>query len=77
MTETEWMDIFAGNLLDLMRDRGYNQAQLADSTGLSQSSISKYLRRSQIPTVRAIVNIAYELDCDVNELMDFGDRIES
>lgn len=76
MTELEWLDIFADNLHDLMQSRGYSQGDLADESGLDQTSISRYLNRRRIPTVRAIVNLAYVLDCNISDLMDFGDRIE-
>lgn len=77
MTETEWLDIFADNLQSLMQERGYTQGDLADETGLDQTTISRYLNKQRIPTVRAIVNLAFTLDCDISELIDFGDRIES
>lgn len=76
MTETEWLDIFSNNLLELMRERGYSQGDLADDTGLSKMAISYYINKQRIPGIRAIINIAYILDCDVSELIDFGDRIE-
>lgn len=76
MTETEWLDIFAGNLRELMQDRGYSQGDLANDSGLDQTSISRYLNRRRVPTMRAIINIAYTLDCDISDLTDFGDRVE-
>lgn len=76
MTELEWLDIFSDNLRDLMSERGYSQRQLADATGLSDTAISYYIHKQKVPGIRAIVNIAYELDCDVSDLIDFGDRIE-
>lgn len=76
MTETEWLDIFGDNLRDLMEECGYNQKQLAEATGLSRSSICDYIHKKKVPTIRAIVNICYELDCDMVDLVDFGDRIE-
>ena len=76
MTELEWLDIFSGNLQDLMQERGYSQRQLADAVGLSDAAISSYIHKQKMPGIRAIVNIAYEFDCDVTDLIDFGDRIE-
>lgn len=76
MTEIEWIDIFRDNLKELMCDRGYNQYDLADEAGLSQSSLSRYLKGERMPTVRSIINLAYVLDCDIADLLDFGDRIE-
>ena len=76
MTEREWLDIFRRNLTDLMQDRGYNITQLAEATDLSVGAMSYYIRGLRMPGVKALLNIAYELDVDVSELVDFGDRIE-
>ncbi len=76
MSEMQWLAIFAGNLIDIMEERGYNQEQLAEASGITQASISRYIRKKQMPSVKAIINIAYAMDCDVNELIDFGDTIE-
>mgnify|MGYP004657051709 CR=1 FL=1 len=76
MTEQEWLNIFAGNLIELMHERGYSQGDLAEESGLDESSISRYINQRRLPSIRAIINIAYTLDCNVDELIDFGDRIE-
>lgn len=76
MTESEWLDIFGDNLVDLMQDTNMTQRELADATGLSESNISRYIHKQQMPTLKAIINIAYVFDCDVSELIDFGDRIK-
>lgn len=75
MTEEEWLDIFARNLVDMLKDARMTQRELADETGLSEGTISSYINKRRIPTIRAIVNIGYALDCDLNDLIDFGDRI--
>lgn len=75
MSEIEWMNIFGDNLVDIMAERGYNQEQLADATGLTQATISKYINKKQIPSIKAIINLAYALDCTTDELIEFGDRI--
>lgn len=76
MTETEWIEIFRTNLIEIMTEYGYTQRDLADATGLSEMAISNYVNGKRIPTVRAIINISYELNIEVNDLIDFGDRIE-
>lgn len=76
MTEQEWLNIFSDNLREIMNERGYNQKDLAEDSGMSDMAISHYIRKERIPGIRAIINIAYTLDCDINELIDFGDRIE-
>lgn len=75
MSELEWLDIFAGNLAEILWEIGMTQKELAELTGLSEGTISKYLTRQQMPGVKALVNIGYALNIDLNELIDFGDRI--
>lgn len=76
MTEAEWLEIFSDNLKDMMNSAGYTQRDLSDDTGLAESTISRYMTNKQMPCIRALVNIAYVLDCSLDDLMDFGDRID-
>lgn len=76
MSELEWLDIFAGNLLDMMVEARMTQKDLADLTGLSEGTISKYIRRMQMPGVKALVNISYALNCSLDDLMDFGGKLD-
>lgn len=75
MTEMSWLDAFGDNLAEILFEQGVSQQELANRTGLSKTSISNYIRKVKLPGIRAIVNIAYALDVDVNELVDFGDTI--
>lgn len=75
MTEVEWLDIFSANLIDMLNEQGYSQEKLAYETNLSQGTISKYINKKQMPSLKAIINIAYALDCSIDELIDFGDII--
>ena len=75
MTQTEWRRIFSNNLVDILREKGMSQAQLARDSGLSVSRISDYINMNATPTIFAIINMAYALDIDINELVDFDDRI--
>lgn len=72
----EWIETFRINLIELMQERGYTQRDLAESTGLGEGTISRYLNGMRMPTVKSIVNLSYELGVDVADLVDFGDRIE-
>ena len=76
MSEIEWISIFGDNLIDIMDEKGYTQEQLANETGLTQSTISKYINKKQMPSIKAVVNLAYALDCTTDELIEFGDIIE-
>lgn len=75
MTEAEWLDIFSDNLIDMLNEQGYSQEELAYESNLSQSTISKYINKKQMPSLKAIINIAYALDCSIDELIDFGEKI--
>lgn len=76
MTEAEWLNIFSRNLQEYLVDYGANQSDFAEDTGLSQQAISNYVNGKQIPTLRAIINMAYALNVDLNDFIDFGDRIK-
>lgn len=76
MTLKTWMEVFGNNLSDILKDRGMTQYDLAKDSGLSVGSVSAYINKQSPPGIRAIINIAYALDVDVNELIDFDDRIE-
>lgn len=75
MHEQEWLDQFGENLRSMMRECGYSQRELADRAGISESAISRYLNSSQVPKATILVNIAYVLDCSLDDLMDFGERV--
>jgi transcriptional regulator with XRE-family HTH domain len=75
MTEKYWLRLFTANLLKRMTEARVSQKELADLTGLSQGTISKYTRAKQMPTTKALLNISYVLQCTVDELIDFGEQI--
>lgn len=76
MTELEWINIFGDNLADMLKAARMTQQELADATGLSKATISAYIHKRKAPGLRAIINIAYALDCSVDELVDFEEMIE-
>lgn len=76
MTQTEWKEIFGRNLFDILKDRGMSQGQLARDTGLSVSRVSDYINGNATPSVFAIINMAYALDIDIGEFVDFGETIK-
>ena len=76
MSEQEWVDIFADNLNSMLDEANMSQRDLADETGLSEAAISYYLHKRKMPGIRAVVNISYALNCDMSDLIDFGDMIK-
>ena len=75
MTEMEWMRIFGQNLDYLLQQNRMSQNELAQRTGLTQASISRYVSGQQAPGFRAIVNIAAVLGITCDELINFDDTI--
>lgn len=76
MTQETWKRIFARNLTDILADKGMSQRQLAMDSGVSTAMISDYVNGVSMPGLAAAVNMAYALDMDVSELIDFDERIE-
>lgn len=63
------MRSFGYRLRREMSMRGFNQADLAEQTGVSQSTISNYILGKQSPTLISINRIAKALGCSVNDLL--------
>lgn len=76
MTQTEWRDIFGSNLASILEEKGVSQSQLAKDAGLSISRISDYVNGRATPTIFAIINMAYALDMDIGEFVDYDERIQ-
>ncbi len=76
MSEIEWLDIFGDNLYQMLDDVNMSQRELADAIGADESTISRIINKQRMPNIKHIVNIAYVLNCNIADLMDFGDMIE-
>lgn len=76
MSEYEWLMFFSDSLYDLMKKRKISQRELAERTGLSDATISKYINGVQIPKITAAINLAIALDCTLDELANFDEMIE-
>lgn len=63
ISEIEWRKGFGRNLLNIMNRWKISQHELAIKTGLSDSTISKYVNGRATPTVYALMKI-----CEVLEL---------
>lgn len=56
-------------LRQLMKERGYTQALLAEKTGLSQSYISKLCRSDCLPSMESAQKIANVLNISIDSLV--------
>ena len=75
MTEMELMKTLGDNLKSLLDEWGYTQQELADMVGVSKATISYYIQGKRMPSLKALINIGHVLNCDVDDLIDFDDRI--
>lgn len=69
ISELEAIEIFGDNLRDLMEAVRINQTELAKESRLTQCTISKYLNKQSMPSMKAIMNLCYALNCDYNDLL--------
>ena len=59
---------------NLMIERGINQKQLSQLSGITESSISRYLHSSQRPRMDIVVNIAKALHVETEYLLDDDEK---
>ncbi|SKA69163.1 Plasmid maintenance system antidote protein VapI, contains XRE-type HTH domain [Eubacterium uniforme] len=64
-------------VLELMKQRNINQKQLAELSGITESSISRHLHSERRPRMDIVVNVAKALDVDIDYLLDEGEHLES
>ena len=76
MSEVEFIDIFADNLRDMMEDVRISQRELAKEAMLSRITINRYLNKKMMPSLRAIINICYVLNCNLYDILPACNMIE-
>ena len=76
ISELQWIKSFTEELKYYMKERNMNQRELAQRSGLAESTISDYVHGNKIPTIRGVNNIAIALNIGVEQLIDFGQIIE-
>ena len=76
MSQQEWLDIFGDNLASILEEEQISQKELSRLTGLSESTISRYINKLQMPNVRAIINISYALNWSFEDMLNYGSMLE-
>ena len=69
MSELEFMRIIGKNIKYELEDAWMTQKELAEATGISRSTISKYINAEVMPSLVNINNIANVLDCSIDKLI--------
>lgn len=53
-----------------MDEKGINQKKLSELSGITEPSISRYLKGERTPRIDIITNFARALNLDINDLLD-------
>lgn len=69
ISEAEWRKIFVCNLNRKMRNMAMTQTRLAEKTGVSQITISKYINGLATPSSFNLIKMARALKCSIHELV--------
>lgn len=76
MSQQEWLDIFGDNLASILEEQRISQKELSRLTGLSESTISRYINKLQMPNMRAIINISYALNWSFEDMLNYGSMLD-
>ena len=71
LNEEQWRQSFGRHLYRRMLLAGYGQTELARESGLSVTTINKYLNGKALPNFYHVKRLARVLHCDVNDLARF------
>lgn len=75
MSEIEFIDIFSDNLRELMLEHNITQMELADEILVNRSTITRYLNKSTMPSIKALINLSIVFNCDIEDLIPTYDLI--
>ena len=64
-------------VLALMEERSINQKQLSGMSGITESSLSRYLHSEKRPRMDIVVNVAKALHVETSYLLDEEEKSES
>ena len=75
VSELEFIKEFSYNLKDAMREYDITQEELAEYSGFSQSTISRYLKGECMPSLKAICNLCCVFECEMSDLVPTDDFV--
>lgn len=65
-----WCKEFGDRLKRLIHNKGMTQGQFARKLGVTEATLSRYIKGIHIPNALQVEQIANILGCDVNRLYD-------
>ncbi len=76
MSESDLLLEFGSNLQSILYDIRMTQGQLARAIGTNRSTVSRYIKGEQMPSLKTIVNIIGVTGCRFNDLVCDIDYVE-
>lgn len=70
-TDRDWLRMFSENLKEAMSNARFTQIKLSRETGIPQSSLSRYLQGTRIPSIEDVMSICETLNISVNDMINF------
>ena len=67
-------EVFASRLRGKRAERGLNQAELAEASGVSVAAITNYENGGYVPGADKVYMLADALGCDLNWLLGWDER---
>ena len=67
---------FSSNLIRIMDERGLTIRDLSRMSGVSRSTLYRYLNETQMPTAKAIINLSIALGQDISDLVSCDEMID-
>lgn len=64
-------------VLKLMKEQNFSQKQLSQESGITESSLSRYLHSDKRPRMDIVVNVAKALHVETSFLLDENEKSES
>lgn len=71
MTEHSWIEEFSNRLARFICLKNKTQIDISKETGISQSTLNRYLTGKSIPTIHVLRRISHTLNCSISDLVDF------
>lgn len=72
MQKDEYAKAFGEHLKSLLEEKGMTQAELARRTGLTEASVSRYIKGERTPRILQAYRMALIIGVDMNTLIYLG-----
>lgn len=71
------MSTAAERIVDMMQKKGFNQRELAEASGLTEVSISRYCTGSRIPRRQSLIKLAKALHVTTDYILGIDDTSDN